>query len=60
MDKRQLTRQNLGRVFNFKCDHLQAAHFLRFQVKVPYLKLETLPLDIALPAVSHELFKPLL
>jgi hypothetical protein len=57
MHKLQLTGQNLGRVFNFRNDHVHAVHFPCYIVKWPNLKLKTrpkqllgyLPLDIALP-----------
>ncbi len=60
MDKLQPTRQNLGRVFNFRFGHLHAEHFWRYQVKLPNLKLKTrpkqildsLPLVIALPFLT--------
>jgi hypothetical protein len=58
MDKLQLTGQNVGRVFNFRSDHLHAATFLVLSVKLPNLQLKTQPkqllgslsLVIALPA----------
>jgi hypothetical protein len=43
MDILQLTGQNLGRVFNFRFDHLHAEHFWCYQVKLPNLKLKTRP-----------------
>jgi len=60
MDKLQLTGQNLGRVFNFRSDHLHAATYLVSSVKLPNLQLKTqpkqllgsLPLVITLPAPS--------
>jgi hypothetical protein len=60
MDKLQLTGQNLGRVFNFRSDHLHAPIFLVLLVKLPNLQLKTqpkqllgyLPLVIALPALG--------
>ncbi len=54
MVKLQLTGQNLGQVFNFRSGHLQAAHFFAFSSKNASLKAGNSP------AVSHELFKPLL
>jgi hypothetical protein len=56
MDKLQLIRKNLGRVFKFRNGHVHAVHFLCYRVKMPNLKLKTwpkqllgfLPLDIAL------------
>jgi hypothetical protein len=61
MDKLQLTGQNLGRVFNIRSSHLQAAAFLVSSVKLPDLLLKTLPkqllgyllLDIALLEFTH-------
>ncbi len=61
MDKLQLTRQNLGRVFNLRFDHLDAEHFWCYQVKLPNLNSKTwlkqllgfLPLVIALPGITH-------
>jgi hypothetical protein len=53
MDKLQLTGRNLGRVFNFRYVHLHAEHFWCFQVKLPNLKLKTLPKQLlgSLPLV---------
>jgi hypothetical protein len=57
MDKLQLTGQNMGRVFNFRCGHLHATYSWCYQLKLPNLKLKTqpkqffgsLPFDIVLP-----------
>jgi hypothetical protein len=57
MDKLQLTRRNLVRVFNFINGLVHAVHLFGCRVKLPNLKLKTwpkqllgsLPLDIALP-----------
>ncbi len=62
MDKLQPTGQNLGRVFNFRSDHLHAAAFLVLSVKLPNLQLKTrrkqllasLPLVITLPAETEK------
>ncbi len=40
MDKLQLTRQNLGRVFNFRFGHLHAEHILVLSSKTAKLKAE--------------------
>jgi hypothetical protein len=61
MEKLELTGQNLGRVFNFKCGHLHSAHLFCYMVKLRNLKLKTqpkqllgsLPLDVALPKQSN-------
>jgi hypothetical protein len=61
MDKRQLTGQNRGRVFNFRFGYLNAEHFWCYQVNLPNLKVKTLPkqllgslpLVIALPNLAH-------
>jgi hypothetical protein len=68
MDKLQLKGQNLGRLFNFRCDHVHDVHFLCYRVKLPNLKLKTwpkhllglLPLDIVLPASAYLAFLPLM
>jgi len=60
MDKLQLTGQNLGRVFNFRYGRVHAVHLLCYGVKLPNLKLKTLPkqllgsllLDVVLPVQS--------
>jgi hypothetical protein len=62
-DKLQLTGQNLGRVFNFRFDHLRAEHFWCCQVKLPNLNSKTqpkqllgsLPLVIALPDNAYKM-----
>jgi hypothetical protein len=53
MDKLQLTGRNLGRVFNFRSGHLHVAHLWCYQVKLPNLKLKTLPKQLlgSLPLV---------
>jgi hypothetical protein len=43
MDKLQLTGQNLGRVFNFRSDHLHSEDLRCYQSKLPNLKLKTRP-----------------
>jgi hypothetical protein len=61
----QLTGHNLGRVFNFRFDHLQAEHFRCYQIKLPNLKFKTWPkqlqgslsLVITLPRVGLENWK---
>ena len=63
MDKLQLIRQNLGRVFNFRSGCFYADAFLVSSVKLPNLQLKTqpkqllgyLPLDIALPDLNQRL-----
>jgi len=60
MDKLQLTGQNLGRVFNFRTGHLNAADLGCYWVKLPNLNLKTqpkqlldsLPRDIVLPVAT--------
>jgi hypothetical protein len=61
MDTLQLTGQNLGRVFNFRSDHLHSAYLYCYLVKLPNFNLKTrpkqlldyLPLDIALPEQAY-------
>jgi hypothetical protein len=43
MDKLQLTGQILGQVFNFICDRAHAGHLLFYGIKLPNLKMKTLP-----------------
>ncbi len=60
MDKLQLTGQNLGWVFNFRCGRAHAVHLYCCEVKLPNLKMKTRPtqllgyllIDIALPVLS--------
>jgi hypothetical protein len=64
MDKLQLTGQNLGKVFNFRSDHLHGPNFWCYLVKLPNLKLKTqlnqlsgsLLLVITLPTVASQSF----
>ncbi len=41
IDKLQLTRQNLGRVLNFRSGHVHVATFLVLSAKLPNLQLKT-------------------
>ncbi len=41
MDKLQLTRQNLGRVFNFRNGCMCSLHLFYYEAKQPNLKLKT-------------------
>jgi hypothetical protein len=62
IDKLQLTRQNLGRVLNFRSGHVHVATFLVLSAKLPNLPLKTwlkqlvgsLPLVIVLPGKNYE------
>ncbi len=68
MGKRQLTRRNLGRVFNFRNGRVHVVHLLCNRVKLPILKLKirpkqllgSLPLDIVFPARAFVTSKPFL
>jgi hypothetical protein len=62
LDKIQLIRQNLGRVFKFRSGNVLAMQLHCYEVKLPNLKLKTwfkqllshLTLDIALPGSIKE------
>ncbi len=63
MDKVQLTRQNLGQVFDSRSGCMSAMHLCCYEVKRPNLKLKTWPeqllgflsLAFALPALTLQL-----
>ncbi len=54
VNKLQLKRRNLGRVFNFRSGYLHTVHLLCYRVKLPSLKLKTRPEQILGSLFTHK------